>query len=520
MKRSACKNPGLRWLAAALILTAASGCANLAPEYRQPAAPIPGAFPAEFSAGAASEPTGSAPLNLGWRDFFIDDRLRQIVALTLANNRDLRVAALNIERARAQYGITRAAAFPSVDAGASASRGRSAGGGSGSASGEAGGASSSRLGTQFSVELAQVSYELDLFGRVRNLSDAALQGFFSTDETRRSTQISLVAEVASAWLALESDSQRLKLARDTLASQLKTFDLIQRANALGAQSGLALAQAQSTVDAARVQAATSDSLVEQDRNALLLLVGADVPTALLPAADTSPGRAPVARLLAPPVGLPSSILQQRPDVLAAEYALKASNADIGAARAAFYPRISLTGAAGTASSTLSGLFSAGSRTWNFLPSITVPIFDGGANRANLRSAEVQQQIQLASYEKTLQVAFREVADALAARRTLDERVNAQQSLVAANTRTFELSQALFRSGAGGFFDVLDAQRNLYSAQQDLIDLLRVEQVNRLTIYKVLGGGWSEASVAVDGATVPVTDGVGARRAADAVTGSR
>ncbi|MDB5931831.1 MAG: transporter, partial [Polaromonas sp.] len=190
---------------------------------------------------------------------------------------------------------------------------------------------------------------------------------------------------------------------------------------------------------------------------------------------------------------PSSVLQQRPDVLAAEHALRASNADIGAARAAFYPRISLTGSAGTASSTLSGLFSGGSRVWSFAPSISLPIFDGGANRASLKAAEVQQQIQLASYEKTLQVAFREVADALAARRTLAERLAAQQALVAANARTFELSQALFRSGGGGFLDVLDAQRSLYAGQQGLIDLQRVEQVNRLTIYKALGGGWREAA---------------------------
>lgn len=478
--------PALSLVAAALLL---AGCVNLAPAYQQPAAPVPPAFPAS----GLSAPEAQAPASIGWREFFLDARLRRVVELTLANNRDLRVAALNIERARAQYGIARAEAWPSVELGASASRART--------SGTTGTGTPSRVTSQYSVDLGLVSYELDLFGRVRNLGDAALESYFSVDETRRSAQISLVAEVASAWLALEADTQRLKLARDTLASQQKSFELIERSHALGAQSGLALAQAQTTVDSARLQAATYDSQVEQDRNALALLAGGPLPDELLPTPGT-PLYAPVAQLLVPPAGLPSSVLLQRPDVLAAEHVLRASNADIGAARAAFYPRISLTGAAGTASGTLSGLFKSGSSTWSFVPSITLPIFDGGANRANLKVAEVQQQIQLASYEKTLQTAFREVADALAARRTLAERMAAQQSLVAASQRSYDLSQALFRSGGGAYLDTLIAQRALYLVQQDLIDLQRVEQVNRLTLYKVLGGGWSEASNASAAVAAP------------------
>ena len=426
---------------------------------------------------------------IGWREFFVDDRLRRVVETALANNRDLRVAAFNIELARAQYGITRSAAFPAVDIGASASRGRSLGNGSSNAASDA---IQSRVSSQYSADLGLVSYELDFFGRVRNLSDAALESYFSVEERRRSTQISLVAEVASAWLALQADGQRLQLALDTLASQQKSFELIQRGHALGAQSGLALAQAQSTVDSARDQVAAYDAQVEQDRNALTLLAGASFPDELLPKPQGTALTAPTAvQLLTPPPGLPSSVLQQRPDVLAAEHALRASYADIGAARAAFYPRISLTAAAGTASSNLQGLFRSGSSTWSFSPSITVPIFNAGANRANLGAAEAQQQIQLAVYEKTLQTAFREVADALAIRRTLEERSAAQRSLVAANARSLELSQALFRSGSGAFLDVLDAQRSLYAVQQNLIDLQRIEQVNRLTLYKVLGGGWAE-----------------------------
>jgi multidrug efflux system outer membrane protein len=459
-----------------------SGCVNLAPRYTQPAAPVPAAWASAPAGPAAAVP---AARDLGWREFFVDARLRGVVELTLANNRDLRVAALNIERARAQYGVTRAGAFPSIGLGAGGSRARTPG--SVSASGQA------RIATQYNVNLAMTSYELDLFGRVSNLSDAALESFFATEDARRGTQLSLVAEVATAWLVLATDQQRLQLARDTLTTRQKSYDLIKRSYDLGAQSGLALAQAQTTVDTARADAAAFDSQVEQSRNALNLLAGTTVPAELLPPPIAAMAQAPAAQLLAPPAELPSSVLQQRPDVLAAEHALRASNANIGAARAAFYPRITLTGSAGTASNSLSGLFADGSAAWNFAPSISLPIFDGGINRANLGVAQAQQQIQLSSYEKTLQVAFREVADALAARRTLGERLAAQQSLVAATTRAFELSDALFRSGGAAYLDVLDAQRALYTAQQSLISLQLTEQTNRLTLYKVLGGGWRETT---------------------------
>lgn len=456
-----------------------AGCVNLAPEYTAPASPVPQALP---SSGVEA-PT---PIDVGWRSFFVEPRLRGTIELALANNRDLRVAALNIERARAQYGIARAGLFPTVEAGASGSRSRTPG--SLSTSGEA------RIGSQYSADLGLTSYEIDLFGRVRNLGESALQSYFQTEETRRSTQISLIASVATAWLQLAADEQRLLLARNTLESQRKSFDLVERSHRLGAQSGLALAQARSTVDAARADAAAFDSQVEQDRNALALLVGAMPPADLLPAAPASDTAAPAtaAQLLVPPPGLPSSVLQRRPDVRAAEHALRASNADIGAVRAAFFPRIALTASAGTASSTLSGLFAGGSKAWSFAPSISVPIFDGGANRANLRVAEAQQKIQIATYEKTVQTAFREVADALAERRTLAERLDAQRSLLDATSRSFELSQSLFRSGASSYLDVLDAQRAFYAAQQTLIGLQLTEQTNRLTIYKTLGGGWEES----------------------------
>jgi multidrug efflux system outer membrane protein len=471
---------------AAVACAVLASCVNLAPEYSAPASPVPQALP---SSGVEA-PT---PLDVGWRSFFVDPRLRGTIELALASNRDLRVAALNIERARAQYGIARAGLFPTVDAGAGGSRSRTPG--SLSSGGEP------RIASQYSADLGMTAYELDLFGRVRNLSEAALQSYFQTEATQRSTQISLISSVATAWLQLAADEQRLALARSTLESQRKSYDLIQRSHALGSQSGLALAQSQSTVDAARADAAAFDSLVEQDRNALALLVGATPPAELLPIPPATPSAqtagtaepAVASQLLVPPPDLPSSVLQQRPDVLAAEHALRASNADIGAARAAFFPRIALTASAGTASSTLSGLFASGSKAWSFAPSVSVPIFDGGANRANLRVAEAQQKIQVATYEKAVQTAFREVADALAERRTLAERLDAQRSLLGATSRSFELSQSLFRSGASSYLDVLDAQRAHYAAQQTLIGLQLTEQANRLAIYKALGGGWSEGA---------------------------
>ncbi len=471
-------------VAALLPVALLAGCMNLAPSYQQPAAPVPATWPSAQAAGDTATPA----LNTGWRDFFVDERLRGIVALALDNNRDLRVAALNIERARALYDVADAALLPTLNAGGGVSRTRTPGGLS--TSGVA------RTASQYSANVALTSFELDLFGRVRNLGDVALQSFFTVAETRRATQISLVASVASAWLQLAADVQRLQLARDTLANQRKSYALIERAHALGAQSGLALAQSRSTVETARADVAAYDSVVERDRNALALLVGATPPDALLPpqGALTDAGAPQTARLLAPPAGLPSSLLQQRPDVLAAEHALQGSNANIGAARAAFYPRITLTGSAGTASSSLSSLFEGGSRAWSFAPSISLPIFDGGANRARLGVAQAERDIQVATYEKTLQTAFREVADALAERRTLAERLDAQQALVEASTRSFELSQALFRSGSGNYFNVLDAQRTLYTAQQSLISLVLTEQTNRLTLYKVMGGGWSETTV--------------------------
>jgi multidrug efflux system outer membrane protein len=449
------------------------GCINLAPEYQRPDAPV-----AEQWLPTGQTPAGDAAADIQWQQFFTDSRLARLQSLALANNRDLRLASLNIEKAQAQYRIQRAAALPSIDAGLSGSHSRSPA--SVSSSGSA------VTSHDYSAQLGLSSYELDVFGRVQNLQDEALEDYLALGETRRSTQISLVAEVASAWLTLAADNQRLQLAESTLRSQQATYELTQRSHALGGSSGLALAQAQTTVESARGEVAVYASQILQDQNALRLLVGAELPAELLPGADLQS----VALLVQVPAQLPSSLLQRRPDVLAAEHSLKSANIDIGAARAAFFPSISLTANAGSASSALSGLFKAGSGAWTFAPSVSLPIFDAGANRATLDAAKVEREIQAQTYQQTLQTAFREVADALAVRSTLDQRLAAQQALTDASRKSFELADALYRGGSQSYLEALDAQRSLYSAEQDLITLRLAEQSNRVTLYKVLGGGWN------------------------------
>ena len=486
-----------RWGASIAAMAALAGCVNLAPPDTRPQAPLPAQWPAGASATpVASSASAAVPAeDIAWRDFFTDDRLRSVIELTLENNRDLRISVANIELARARYGIQRSALFPGVDAAASGSRARTSGTlQSGSRSdGDSESSGQARISNQYRVELGFSSYEVDLFGRVRNLDEAALKRFFAVTENRRSTQISLIAEVAGAWLTLAADTDRLKLAQDTLASRQRSHELIRRTQELGGASGLTLAQSQTTVDTAGVAVAVYATQVALDRNALDLLAGAAVPDALLPAptassmpADSNPA---ASLLLDVPPGLPSSLLQRRPDVRAAEFTLQAANADIGAARAAFYPSISLTSNAGFASGSLSDLFQRASGVWSFAPRISLPIFDGGANRAGLQGAEAQRDIDLAGYEKALQTAFREVADALAQRRTLGERQAAQASQTGATARVLTLSEALFRNGATSYLEVLDAQRALYASQQDLIALRLAEQVNRVTLYKVLGGGY-------------------------------
>ena len=489
--------------ASALALLALAGCTSLAPDYARPALPVPATLSGTMGAEGTALAHEAGPM--GWQDFLQEPRLRELVALALQNNRDLRVAVLAIEKARAQYGVEQSNRFPAVGATAAGTRTRTAD--------DLTTSGRSPISSQYSAQLGFSSYEIDLFGRVRNLNEAALQEFLRTTENRRSVQLSLVAEVANAWLTLDADGRRLQLAQDTLRTRQKSYELNERSHALGAASGLTLAQAQTTVDAARADVAAFTSQVARDRNALALLAGAPVPAALLPdganpGATASPARAasasasvapapslatPAATLLAVPGDLPSSVLLNRPDVRAAEYTLRGAYASIGAARAAFFPSITLTASAGTASNALSGLFDGGNGTWSFAPQIRLPIFDAGRNRANLQIAETARDTALAHYDKAVQTAFREVADALAERATLAERLQAQQSLQAATLKALQLSEARYRLGADSYLPVLDAQRALYSAQQTLIGLALAEQANRITLYKVLGGRWIDTT---------------------------
>jgi multidrug efflux system outer membrane protein len=394
---------------------------------------------------------------------------------------------LNIEQARAQYQIQRADLFPTVAASGEAVHQRTPADLS-----QAGRAVTSHT---YSAGIGFSSYELDLFGRVRNLNEQALQQFFATEEARRSTQISLVAEVANVYLTATADGELLRLARDTLASQESSYKLAQRSHELGVASALDLRQAQTSVEVARADVARYTRALAQDLNALALLVGAPLPSDVRPGGVQPEDLQWIDRLAELPAGLPSEVLQRRPDVLQAERQLQAANATIGAARAAFFPRISLTASAGVASSSLSDLFQGSARTWSFVPQVSLPIFDAGRNRANLEVSKTQRDIALAQYELAIQSAFREVVDALAARGTFDEQLAAQQALVDATGETYRLSQARYRSGVDSYLAVLDAQRSLYAAQQSLITLRLSRSANLVTLYKVLGGGWQRVEAA-------------------------
>ncbi len=456
-------------------LTLLCGCQSLAPEYQRPETAAPQTWPQAVTAPAP----GQELHNLGWSDFFADAKLRRLIDLALANNRDLRVATLNIEKARAQYQIQRADQLPSVNTTGSGSVQRLPAGLS-STGGD-------MVARQYTVTLGFASYELDLFGRVKSLTDQALEQYLASEEARRSAQISLVAEVAYAYLTLAADRERLKLAQDTLASQLASYQLTHRSFQVGVSSALDLRQAQTSVESARVDVAGYTSQVAQDVNALALLLGAPVPPELIPAGLDQP----LASLPEVPVGLPSEVLTQRPDILQAEHLLKAANANIGAARARFFPSISLTAVGGTGSNELYDLFKSGSGYWSFAPNISLPIFNYGRNRANLEAAQADHQIYLARYDKAVQTAFREVADALAQRSTLDDKLTAQRALVEATSESYRLSDIRFRKGVASYLAVLVLERGSYTAQQGLINVRLSRQTNLVTLYKVLGGGWKD-----------------------------
>ncbi|KOY01322.1 AdeC/AdeK/OprM family multidrug efflux complex outer membrane factor [Pseudomonas nunensis] len=450
------------------------GC-SLIPDYQRPAAPIAQQYP-QSAAYAPAQADGNAA-EQGWRDQFRDPALQQLIQSALSNNRDLRVAALNVEAYRAQYQIQRADLYPAVSASGSGTRQRTPG--SLSSTGEA------VTSGSYSAGLGISAYELDLFGRIRSLSQEAMQVYLSSEEARRSTQLSLVANVATAYLTWRADQELLVLTQDTLKSYEESLRLTTRSNAVGVASALDVSQARTSVEGARANLAKFQRQVAQDINGLTLLVGTSVP-------DNLPGLPLASDLLSEvPAGLPSDLLQRRPDILQAEYLLKSANADIGAARAAFFPSITLTANAGTSSSQLSGLFKGGSGSWLFQPQINLPIFNAGSLRASLDYSKIQKDIRVSQYEKSIQAAFQEVSDGLAARKTYSEQLTAQRDLVQANQDYYRLAERRYRIGVDNNLTFLDAQRSLFSAQQTLITDRLAQLTSEVGLYKALGGGWAE-----------------------------
>lgn len=456
-------------VAAALV----AGCSFI-PTYERPDAPIPASYP---EAQANAVPQFAA--DIGWRDYFAEPRLRTLIESALDNNRDLRVATLQIEQARAAFQLRRADTYPRVGVIANATRAPSV--------------TTGDLTNSFSTGLAVSAWEIDFFGRIASLKEQALAQYLATQEGRNAAQVSLVAAVASGWLNLLADEALMDLSRQTLASREESVRLTQMRLTAGVVSELDLRQAQALVQAARATLAQQTRQRARDENALALLVGQALPGDIrgsLPGSTLSdaPAMSPL------PAGLPSELLNRRPDIRQAEQQLIAANANIGAARAAFFPNISLTAQAGTASGELSGLFKSGSWGFSIAPSLLMPLFDAGRNQANLENAQTTRSIAVAQYEKAVQTAFREVSDALAGRATLGEQAQAQSLQVEAETARLQLSDLRYRNGVSNYLDLLDAQRSLFTAQQTLV-LVQLEQLqNQVTMFKTLGGGATQEVV--------------------------
>ena len=495
---------------------AVSGCGTMAPKYARPDAPVPGAwpqgtaYPKTRSASAAPEAAG-----LAWRDFIRDEKLRSVVQLALENNRDLKSAAINTERARTQYGLQRSQLLPVVAAVGTQTR---------QSQESAVGYLSSKPGQPIvpvvqrniterdSVNLGMAAWEIDFFGRIQSLKDAALQQYFATEQAQRAVQIMLVSQVATAYHGVAADREALRLARQTLEAQQGMFDLVKRRYEGGVASELDVQRAQTQVDAARGDVARYTQHEAQDRNALDFLAGTAVPDDLLPADLDS-----VALPADISAGTPSDVLLKRPDVLQAEALLKSANANIGAARAAFFPRISLTAGVATASGDLESLFDAGTGTWTWAPQAVLPIFDPRTWHG-VKLSEQEKELAVAQYERAVQGAFREVADALAVSGTVEEQLAAQRSLVAATARALELSETRYTKGIDSYLSVLDAQRSLRVAEQLLVVYKLAKAANQVQLYAVLGGGWdAESSGDVNEAqAIPPTPAVQQRETRSAV----
>ena len=489
------------WRLGALALAAALAGCSFVPTYERPAAPVASDWP--DSAGAQAAGAAVAAADLPWQDFVQDAALRELVGLALAGNRDLRVAVQAIEQARAQYQVRRADQFPTLGATASGQRSAPNPYGPGVAS-------------TYSVGLGVSAWELDFFGRVAALKDVALASYLATEEARKSAQISLVASVITTWLQLQTDTELLALAERTLGTREQSLRLVRLRFDNGASSALDLRLADTLIASAQATRAQQQRLRAQDINLLALLAGLPVPAHLIPPVPTvaapeappdlgqpSAAAAPAAALPAfaeVPAGLPSDLLLRRPDIRAAEQQLIGANANIGAARASFFPRITLTGSLGRVSSDLDGLFgSGGSKAWSFGPSLTLPIFDMGRNQANLDAARAGREIAVAQYEKAIQAAFREAADALAGRATLADQLSALQAQAEAERDRFRLADLRYRNGIASHLDLLDAQRSLFAAEQALAQVRLAQRANEVQLYKALGGGWTEPPATPAGA---------------------
>jgi multidrug efflux system outer membrane protein len=468
----------MRKHAMALSLSLVLAACTMAPRYERPDAPVPDTWPsgAAYTASQASERTAA---DIPWREFIKDDKLRQVIEQALQNNRDLRSTLADIQSARAQYRIQRADLMPRVNGEVSATRSKNF---------------NTFTGTTTAVEsevytanVGLSAFELDLFGRVRSLSNAALETYLATEAAGRATRISLIAETASAYLTLAADNTQLALSQRTLESAQRTMEITRKRLEAGVSSRLDLRQAETVYQQARADLASTRALIAQDRNALELLAGGSIADSLLPA-ELPTNQEWLADV---PSGLSSSVLLQRPDVLRAEHQLKSANANIGAARAAFFPSLSLTASSGLASTELSDLFSNGTSVWSVGPSLSLPIFNGGANVANLSYANAQRDLYVSQYELAIQTAFREVADALAVRGTIQEQLDAQRALVDAAADSYQLAEARYSKGVDSFLNALDAQRTLYNAEKSLVSARLTASDNVVTLYRVLGGGLAD-----------------------------
>lgn len=499
-------------LAATITASLLTSC-TMIPDYERPALPVSEQWPqgqAYENGIGASEADISA---VSWQSFFRSPQMQRIIQTALDHNRDLRVASLQVEQARALYRIERSALVPSVDAGGSMTR-QGIPQNASPFGGQSGG--QDMIITNYSANIGTTAFELDLFGRIRSLNEQALEEYFATQEAQQAARIALISETANAYLTYLADKKLLTITEDTLTSQQDAYDLIKRRFDTGIASQLDVEQARTSVETARANRARYVRFLAQDRNALELLMGTSPDMAVLDALTLD--TVELADTL--PVGLPSTVLLARPDIQQSEHALKAANANIGAARAAFFPTISLTGSAGFASSDLSNLFKSGSSlAWTFAPQVTLPIFAGGKNIATLDSATAGQKIAAAQYEKSIQTAFREIADQLAARGTYTEQLGAQTALVNAASNAYKISRARYEQGTDNYLNVLDSQRQLYTAQQSEITVQQERLVNLVTLYKVLGGGKEQAKDAEEAATsTDEAEGTGETKAAEKPSG--